>query len=353
MHIHKGISALALIVAVMATGSAQGQILDLGGSGSLLNLGGGSSDSGQPDVTVNTGGGSPEATVDLGGATSGDSSDNPTATVDLGGDSDEPTAVVDLNGASDSDDGTAIVDLNTGGTVPGTGGNVLGTGGSNDVGVSLFGDGTPDVAVGGNDTDATVDVLGNGGAGGTVLPGDLGLLGLGGGDGTTAAVSLFGPGADDDINAGLGSATETSSNGGAGAGGAGGSGLFGGSGSMLNSGGNSSAGASTRVATRGQASCIDPDASQVKYLLQSRNYGAQSAAQWQNADTIQFVPVQLCKLARARVSQAVASDSNIQWMQQAIENIPQIEQRLHSAGLTGDDVLALDSKSGKVALYVY
>jgi hypothetical protein len=357
------ISSLALAAAMLA-GGAGAQTLNLGG----LSVDLGSTGNSGASFDLDTGGdSSPDVSVSLGSGAA--SAAGPAAlSVDLGDSSDADAAVgIDLN----DDDGDGILGLGGRGSGglglfgPGNAPDVavggedlvdLDNNGDDDVNLALFGDGATDATVTLGDTDLDFDV---GGAGGSGIDGLFGDVGSG-----DVALDLFGNGLVSGIGDDLGldldlaGVTETSDtaidpdrgNGGF---------IVNPPGESIRNGGStlgsgSDADAAIRVAAVPRAgNCFSPDARQITHLLQSRDYDAAMSARWSSAREVDLVPVRLCPEARARVVAAIAADADIQWLQDAVERDARIAARLHRAGLDGDNVLALDSKPGKVAVYVF
>ncbi len=291
------ISTIAVLAALLLTGTASAVTVTVGGNGGLLNLGGGSGNT--VDAGVNTGGGSGnDATLDVNlndpnahtvaldlGNTLSDG--GTTATVDLGG-TDRPTSAnVNLGGAG------------------GTNGNVL---------LDLFGDGT-------DGTNAQVALnTGNSGVGGV---------------GTDPVVlDLFGPGDD-----GAGGANGT--NGSDGSGGANGS--NGGSGNMT----ISSAGFRA-VAARADGKCFAPNATQIDKLASRHVYGDATPNGWAGASRLRVIDVGLCKSAGV----AIAGDANVDRLQSLVAGNAGLKASLGKSGRTPNDVIAVDKSGQTLTVYV-
>jgi hypothetical protein len=154
------------------------------------------------------------------------------------------------------------------------------------------------------------------------------LGGTGPGSGSGTGFSLFGPGS------GTGAGT-----GGNGLGTGTGSNLFGGAGNV-------------QVASLGSANCISPDQTQIANLT-GRQYNSGTVSGWSHASNVQIVPVRICQDARARLSQAVAANGNVGFMQRAAASDPLITASLARTRYNIGDVLAVEQAGGVLKVYVY
>ncbi len=356
------LSGVALAALLLAASPASAQLLNLGGGGGSgigIDLGGGSGDGGL---------------LDLGGGSNGGAESNSSVDIDLGGiDLDDDGVLdgtlIDIDGDGDADlidlDGDGIGDQQVDIDLFGVGENgetqlAVGTDGNDEVIVNLFGasgqgeTATANILPGGSDNlfsdkadeaavelggnNAIVDLFGSGGSDDTarvaINPG---------GDGTDAAVDLFGP---DGGSGGTGvDPTETGSmGGGTGNGGDGTGGLFAPNG-----------GSATRVATvnaRRNVSCFSPTDEQIAHLLGRNSYSAGVAASWQNASDVNLVEIELCPDARAQLAAALAASPNIGLMQAAVASSRLITAELAPQYGVGN-VLAVDKSGSNLIVYVY
>jgi hypothetical protein len=323
---------------------SNGDVLDLNGNGIVDGNEGpnvelfGIGEDGATQLVVGTEGNENDAEVNLFGAP-GDASGSDAARVDiltngldnpvdegdvarvnaLGGDegAGETEAVVSLFGAGEND---ASAD-----------GNLLageGATGENAAALSLFGQGDDGAGGGGG------EVADTGGPGG----GGTGTGGSGGGSGS---------GGDDS------DPTQTGSVGNGSAGGNGGSGGSGGGLTPARPGPNQAA---TRVAAVGDAqadaNCFTPDETQIDYLLGRNSYDASMTASWSSAANVSIVPVNLCPEARTRLDAAIATDPNMDTLQNAVEATALITATLEPQ-FQADDVLAVDKSGEDLTVYVY
>lgn len=326
------------------------------------------------DVTAGLGGESPDATVDIFGEQNGTMDTagltrGADAIVDLSGSNDDPNDVTATLNGDNGNPSDVIVDLfGSGQTTDLSGDNAA-------VDLSGGADDPNDVTadLGGNAPRATVDVFGNGAtnSGGNVTAG------------------LPGVGSDGSVIIDLGGATETSTGNGDGSGDTGGngggtggngggtggsggntannddpnvggganSGSVGGGLTVNPNGGQSAPRPAVRVAAvdnkADSSKCFTPNETQIEFLLKSRSYDTAMMKSWASADDVNLVPVRLCPEARVKVEQAVEVSPSIQWLQDAVEKDAQISAELGTAGLDGENVLALENKDDEVQVYVY
>lgn len=389
------LSGAAVAVLMLATAPASAQLLNLGGGG---DAGGGGGGGLSVDLGGNGGGGllggDGNGLLNLGG--SGDADSTATVDADLGngtildldGDGIGDGTLIDIDGDGIGDlidlDGDGIGDQAVDVDLFGVGENGetqlrVGADGSNDeLIVNLFGasgqgqtatanilpGGTGDLLSDeqdeatvnlGGDTDAVVDLFGNGSSEDTASI-DIGGGGAGGGD-ADVTLDLFGPGAGDGTGGGgTGGApgvdpTETGSTGGGGDG-------TGTDGETIFDPGTTGtgAGAATRVAStsnvRLNRACFAPDEGQIAHLLSRNSYDAGDAASWQSATSVSLVPIDLCPDARARLEAALAADGNIDFMQEAVAMNVEITTTI-APEYSADDVLAVDQSGEQLTVYVY
>jgi hypothetical protein len=375
-----GSTANAVDVDVGGVGGSSGgtSILDLGGSGAgptdadvNLKLFG----DGRPDATASVG----ETTVNadvLGNAGPGtggldgllgDGGNDSGAILDLFG----PGDGVNVGGLGISSGPDATVDLSGENTDPNDVEAAAQLGGDpSNVIVDIFGGDTP--STGTNLPDVTADLSGGGDD-----PNDVQATIGSGPDAGNVVVDIFGTGAQN--SAGGGGSGDNGGgaggdNGGGGAGGdnGGGGGPSGGNGVADNSGGIPGAGSgtpgaggnglaptlATRVANadvgaKAPAKCFAPDETQIRYLLSTRHYDSSMGKSWAALSRVSLVPVRLCPEARIKVEAAIEADSGIRWLQGWANKDRDVSGKLRSAGLSGDNVLALEDKNQALSVYVY
>lgn len=316
-------TSVAFLAVLLTTVSASAIDLNLGGNGSLLNLGNGGDGGSTVNVTVGneSGGG----LLDLGGNGSSvvdvDTRDGVVGTVNLGNGKDSDV-VIDLFGTGKSGSGQ-IVDVRT----------AKGKGVKGDV----------DLGISDGDADVVARLFGSGSKGDV----EVDLLGGGSKDGATAVIDLFGP------NDGSGSTGNTGRPGGNGgnkvAGGNGGDGDGDITGSVPGRTGNG-----VRLADRTEArgKCFAPDAQQVENLKARVDFSPADAAQWRHASSVQLTGLTLCPEAKAQLRAALAGDSDFVRLHAAVAADTRISGAL-SPGHRPEDVLAVSQSGGQLTVYVY
>lgn len=279
-----GVAVLAILLAANPAGAVS---LNVGGDGGAVSVDADSGDSGGVGVDVGGDGG--------GVGTVGDK-----PLLGTGGD--------DLVTLDTDDDDDAVVTLFGGANDDVVEAEVLEPGTDEDVYLRLFG-------AGGGDSTATAD--------------------LGDGDGgTSAEVTLFGGG---DGTGGDGS--------GGGTGGSGGTdGTTTGS---IGGGATTQAGAAARSQVGAGANCFKPDQGQINHLLSRNDYRPGDAEAWQQAASVNVVPVELCPEAEAQLQAAIAADDTMRLLQSAVAS----DARL-SAEVNPRDVLAVDQSGQNLTVYV-
>jgi hypothetical protein len=116
--------------------------------------------------------------------------------------------------------------------------------------------------------------------------------------------------------------------------------------------------AATRVAAAGgagaaaSANCFSPNEEQIAYLLARGEYNATVTAQWDAADEVSLVPINLCPDARAQLDAALDANANIDAMQAAVAANAEITAEL-SPSYSTDNVLAVDQSGDELTVYVY
>lgn len=241
--------------------------------------------------------------------------------------------ILDLFGPAGTGDAVAELDLKLGER------SLLEVNGDGDASVSidLFGAGDADAS----SALAAVEL----GAGDDALVGDPAVL-----------VDLFGSGTGEDVDD-----TATGSTGSPGAGGSNGTDGTDGTGVSPTAPGTGIVqpaplrpGSTVRVATAptGSVDCFSPDQGQIAYLLARKAYSAEVTAQWDGAEQVRLVPINLCEDARARLDAALAADANIGILHSAVAADAKLSAAL-DPNYQPDDVLAVDQSGEDLTVYVY
>jgi len=398
------LSAIALFAATLAASPAGALTLNLGGSGSgttggdaaitldtgnLLGSGDGSEGSSDAVIDLNldgSGNGNTGGVLDLGSSGT---------LIDLGADNDDK-AVIDLGlGTTGTTDGLldlgggdgTLLDLGDGPLLDlsgGEDGTLIAIGDGLDLGTTggIGGSGTTrllDLSSGGTDLTADLNLEGEEepvakvnllnsqqGAGGTgALGGSNGLLTLGGKNAATLSLTD----ADDDSGASgsspaakIATANDEAGSGDDGSGtGTSTAGAGTGTGSAFVGTRSATTSNQTRVATATTArattstdasACLDLEGNQLNQLVDRHTYDWSTFSSWADAESLRVIEVNLCGDAVARVDLAVDSSANVARLQAFLAGQAKVLAGLQQTGHTPDDVIAADGAGDELVVYV-